>query len=95
MPRNKRKHPHSRYERFMLACINTLPFKFHSPGEPNIPGTEKYEPLYNDYGGNREGGVRYHQTKTDKREMLTPTKYKFKYNKKVHVRKPPRGNALN
>ena len=37
MPRNKRKHPHTRYERIMLAAINTLPFKFHSPGQPNIP----------------------------------------------------------
>lgn len=37
MPRNKRKHPHSRYERIMLACIDSLPFKFHSPGQPNIP----------------------------------------------------------
>lgn len=37
MPRNKRKHPASRYERIMLAAINTLPFKFHSPGQPNIP----------------------------------------------------------
>lgn len=40
MPRNKRKHPHSRYERIMLACIDSLPFKFNSPGEPNIPGDE-------------------------------------------------------
>ena len=37
MPRNKRKHPHSRYERIMLACIDSLPFKFHSPGQPNLP----------------------------------------------------------
>lgn len=37
MPRNKRKHPHTRYERIMLACIDSLPFKFHSPGQPNIP----------------------------------------------------------
>lgn len=37
MPRNKRKHPISRYERIMLAAINSLPFTFNSPGEPNIP----------------------------------------------------------
>lgn len=36
MPRNKRKHPVSRYERIMLAAIDSLPFKFNSPGEPNM-----------------------------------------------------------
>lgn len=49
MPRNKRKHPHTRYERIMLTAINTLPFKFHSPGQPNPykpvpPNTKKYVP---------------------------------------------------
>jgi hypothetical protein len=36
MPRNKHKHPVSRYERLMLAAINSLPFTFNSPGEPNM-----------------------------------------------------------
>lgn len=31
-----RKRKKSTYERVMLACINTLPFTFHSPGKPNI-----------------------------------------------------------
>lgn len=31
---------YNKYERFMLACINSLPFTFNSPGEPNIPGDE-------------------------------------------------------
>lgn len=49
MPRNKRKHPVSRYERIMLAAIDSLPFRFNSPGEPNPykpvpPNTKKYEP---------------------------------------------------
>jgi hypothetical protein len=49
MPRNKRKHPISRYERIMLAAIDSLPFKFNSPGEPNPykpvpPNTKQYKP---------------------------------------------------
>lgn len=30
------KKKKSTYERFMLACINSLPFTFHSPGKPNL-----------------------------------------------------------
>lgn len=38
MPRKgtKHRHPQDRYERIMLAAINSLPFTFHSPGQPNL-----------------------------------------------------------
>ncbi len=61
--RGHRHHMSKRnYEKFMNVCINSLPFQFHSPGEPNIPKRprQKKEHVYGARGvfGHARGAPR-------------------------------------